>query len=154
MDGASGMLAAWARPLIAVALASAVAVPRKLLRDNMGFSISVSAAAGRLGGRRGTGFLLGVRATAAVDRGLQFRLCQPEVALGLDRRAQRRDALPRLGQQGEHVDLHAAEAKLHFIRDDLAKWQNLPLIVAGNVVGGAGEPERIARLGADVDRLF
>jgi hypothetical protein len=38
--GASGMLAAWTRPLTALALASTAAVPRKPLRDIIVLSLS------------------------------------------------------------------------------------------------------------------
>src|SRR4030088_3109764 len=154
MIGASGMFAAWARPLIAAALASAVAVPRKFLRDNMGFSISVPAAAGCLCGRRGSRFGLGTCAAAAVDRGLQFGLCEPEVPLGFEGGAQRCDPLPRLGQQGEYVDLHAAETQLHLIRDDLAQRQDLALVVTRDVVSRSVDPEGVACLGPDVHGLF
>jgi hypothetical protein len=81
-------------------------------------------------------------------------LREPEVPLGFDRRAQCRDTLSRFGQEGEDVDLHAAEAELHLVRDDLAKRQDLALVVARDVVGGAVDPERVARFRADVDRLF
>src|ERR1700738_5377365 len=82
MIGASGMLAAWARPLIAVALASAVAVPRKLRRDSMAFSILLPSR-GCLGRDRGTGLYWRCPGPA-VHGGLQFRLCEPELALGFD----------------------------------------------------------------------
>src|SRR5882724_1116184 len=154
MVGASGMAAAWTRPLTAPAPISA-AVPRNPLREYI-FSLRSMAAAGRLGGRGRS--LRTVPAptarSAAVDGGLQFGLREPEVAFGLDGRAQRRDPLPRFRQQGEDVDLHAREAKLHLVGDDLAQWQHLALVVARDVVGRPVDPVRVARLGADVDRLF
>ena len=66
---------------------------------------------------------------AADDRRLQVGFRQPEFSLRFDRGAQHRKALARLGQQGEDIDLHGAEAKLSFVRDDLADRQDLALVV-------------------------
>src|SRR5215471_6062651 len=119
--GASGMLAACTRPLTALAVASTAAVPRKPLREIMGSSLSLPA---RLAGRCGHGvcsFVPVARPASAGDRRLEVHGCQPEVALRLDRRDRRRNALSRLRKQRKYVDEHRIVAKQRFVRDDLAQ---------------------------------
>src|SRR5262245_61321802 len=121
---ASGMLAACTRPLTAAALASTAAVPRKPLREIMIVSLTWAGVAG--GYRHGVcSFLLIARPAAAGDHRLEVHRCQPEVALGLDRRDRCRNALARLRQQREHVDQHRVVAKQRFVGDDLAQRQDL-----------------------------
>ena len=107
-----------------------------------------AAAADRL--RRG-GFRSG---TAADDGDGQLGLREPERALGLDCGAERRDALARLLQQREHVDLHRAEPQLALVADDLPERQHLALVVRGDVVARAIGAIGVARLRPDVDRLL
>src|SRR5262245_7189494 len=149
--GASGTLAAWTRPLTAVALASTAAVPRKPLREIMWFLLSMPA---RLAGRCRHGacsFAAVARPAAAGHRRLEVHAREPEVALRLDRCDRRGDALARLRQQREHVDQHRVVAKQCFVRDDLAQRQDLTLVVAGDLVGVAIDKIGVARLRADID---
>src|SRR5579883_2774039 len=149
MLGASGMAAAWTRPLTAVALTSAT-VLKNPRRENIAILLSKAAVGQRHGRRAGP---VAAILTAAIDDGLQLGLRQPERPVRLDRGALRADALARLDQQGEHVDLHAGELQLHLLGDDLAQGQDLALVVACDVVGRAVAAIGLARLRADVDGL-
>src|SRR5712671_6719994 len=114
--GASGMLAAWMRPLTALAPASTAAVPRSPRREIMWLSFELVPA--RFSGRFRHGFRsvpAAARHPASGNRSLQVGGREPEVALGLDRRDRRRDALARLRQQREHVDQHGVVTKQRFV---------------------------------------
>src|SRR5262249_59559283 len=114
--GASGMLAACTRPLTAVALASPAAVPRKPLREIMIVSLTCAGLAG--GYRHGVcSFLSVARSAAAGERCLELHRCQPEVALGLNRRDGRRHALARLCPPRKNVDQHRGVAKQRVVGD-------------------------------------
>ena len=65
----------------------------------------------------------------------------------------RGNALPRLGEQREDVDLHGVVAQQRFVRDDLAERQDLALVMRRDVVGRAIDAVGIARFGAHDDRL-
>ena len=78
---------------------------------------------------------------------------EPEIALGFDRGDGGGDALARLGQQREHVDLHGVVAQQRFVRDDLAQRQHLALVVPRDVVARAVAAIGLARFRADVHRL-
>src|SRR4051812_6619512 len=94
LGGASGIEAACTRPLTAPAPTSA-ALPRNPLRENIARLLSMTFA-GRRDGRLRLAFPPGLARPAAVDCALQVGLRQPERAPGVDRGAQRGDALPRL----------------------------------------------------------
>src|SRR5690349_4395924 len=110
MLGASGMAAACTRPLTAPAPASTAAVPRKPLRDNMVRLLCDSMGGGGGLDRRRGARLRHCGVAAADDGGEQIGAGEPEVALGVDRRDGRIDALPCLGQQRELIELHGAVA--------------------------------------------
>src|SRR5258708_22892365 len=97
---------------------------------------------------------LALPASPAVHGCLQFRLSEPELALGFDGGAQGRYSLPRLRQECEQVDVDAAETQIRFIGDDVAKRYTLALVVPGDIVSRAIDPERIARFRADVHWLL
>src|SRR5439155_8076464 len=147
MCGASGIEAACTRPLTTDALASA-AVPKNPRRENIVASMSVAAIGRRCRGDGGWIVAAGSRRAAAVDRGLQVGLGKEESLPCIDCTAQRREPLPRFGEQRKNIDLHAGEAELHLLRDDLAQRHDLALVVAGDVVAGAIDPISIACLGA------
>src|SRR6266851_2566046 len=154
MVGASGIAAAWTRPLTALALTKA-AVPRNSLRENILSLRSVSAAGRRSGGGYGRWIFSGASdRSAAVDGSLQVGLRQPERAPGVDGRAQRGDALACFRQKCEDVDLHRGKPQLHLLADDLAQRKDLALIVPGDIVGRSVDAVCVARFRAYIDGLL
>src|SRR6266536_875118 len=109
--GASGMLAACTRELIAPAPTSTAAErPRNPLREIMiGSSLSLTGCFACCGGtgRRA------LRRSAPPDEqnAEQLAATEPDIAKGLDDRDICREPLSRFGQECEHVDLHRVVAK-------------------------------------------
>src|SRR5436190_17073500 len=153
--GASGMLAAWTRPLTALALARTAAVPRKPLREIIDYPpSSTSAGVAASYGHRVCSFISVARSAAAGDRRLKVDSCEPEITLRLDRGDGRGNALARLRKQRKDVDQHRVVAKQRFVGDDLAQRQDLTLIMARDVVGRAIDAVGTACFGARVDGQF
>src|SRR5262245_57655640 len=98
------MPCAWARPLMALAPASTAAVPRRPRRDSMVVLLSMASALGRAAGQAPA--LAGRRRNAAArHRAREIDAGEPEIALRIHRRHGGVDALARLDQQREHIDL-------------------------------------------------
>src|SRR5260370_40484576 len=115
MIGASGMLASCTRPLAELAPTRA-AVPRNPLRENISSLRSVSATGRRRGGGYGRWIFPAASArSAAVDGSLQPGLRQPELALRVDRRAQRGDALAGFRPKCGDVGLDAGDTEMTFL---------------------------------------
>jgi hypothetical protein len=94
---------------------------------------------------------MGMPVASAVDGGAEVSRGEPEIALGGDGRGVRRDALARLGEQGEDVDLHRVVTQQHFIGDDLAQRQHVAAIMLRDVIGRAVSLIGFAGLRTDVD---
>ena len=115
---------------------ASAAAAEKFLREIHGCLLVVSDRRGASGRRLRSRCFGRSAAGVAADHGrTEVGFGEPEVPLRFDRRDGRGDALARLGQQREHVDLHPVVAQQRLVRDDLAQRQHLAAVMPRDVVG-------------------
>src|SRR6266567_522114 len=130
--GASGMLAAAARPLTAVAPANSAADSMKPRRDIMIVLRSTSSMSTRPTFRsihRSRSFGSRISGAASHDNSLEVAVREPEIAFCFYCGHGRVEPLPRLREQRKHIDLHGAIAQRRFVGDDLPQRQDFALIM-------------------------